>query len=38
MNLEHNPIADLRKAVLSLDQVPPETPVEPSLVLSLIHI
>lgn len=32
MNLENNPIADLRKAVLSLDHVPPETPVEPSLV------
>ena len=32
MNLENNPIADLRKAVLSLDHVPPGTPVEPSLV------
>jgi len=32
MNLEHNPIVDLRKAVLSLDYVPSETPVEPSLV------
>ena len=31
MNLENNPVADLRRAVLSLEQVPAGTPVEASI-------